>query len=334
MIFNTSMTGYQEILYDPSYRGQIVVMTYPLIGNYGVNDEDCESVRAHCEGFVVRERSRIHSNWRATTDLDAFLQRSGIPGIEGVDTREITLALRTGGALKGGIFPGDLKSPAAMVEEVRRSPSIVGADLVAAVSRREPFWWNEKGRRTVVVVDMGVKHNQLRLLAGLGLRVRVVPAATGWREILDEKPDGILLSNGPGDPEPLGYVVESVRNLLGRCPVFGICMGHHILWQALGGKTYKLKFGHHGANHPVRDTASGRIHITVQNHGFCGDMETMRDPQVEITHVNLNDTTLEGIRHRKLKAFSVQFHPENAPGPRDTEYLFARFAEMIDAEAN
>ncbi len=333
VVFNTSMTGYQEILTDPSYHGQIVTMTYPLIGNYGVTDEDNESDRPKLAGFVVRELSPIASNWRATESLESFLARNCIAGIEGVDTRAITLALRTAGAMKGGIFP-DGKSPSEMLAAVRQSPSLVGADLVRAVIRKEPYWWNLSGRRTVVVLDMGVKYNQLRILARLGMKVLVMPATADWRDIVAARPDGILLSNGPGDPEPLDYVVSTVANLIGRFPIFGICMGHHILWQVFGGKTYKLKFGHHGANHPVRDLRTGAIAITVQNHGFCGDLSTLRDPQVEVTHVNLNDETLEGIRHRTLPAFSVQFHPEHSPGPHDGEYLFQRFVETVDASAN
>jgi len=333
VVFNTSMTGYQEILTDPSYHGQIVTMTYPLIGNYGITDADNESDRIHLSGFVIKELSPVVSNWRAVRSLDSFLKEHGIPGIQGIDTRAVTLALRTAGAVKGGIFP-EGNTHGEMVEAVRTSPSLVGRDLVRNVIRREPYWWNRSGRRTVVVVDMGVKHNQLRILASLGMKVLVMPADADWHEIVKVSPDGILLSNGPGDPEPLTYVVKTVSNLIGRYPIFGICMGHHILWQVFGGKTYKLKFGHHGANHPVRDVRTGAISITVQNHGFCGDMETLRDPQVEVTHINLNDGTLEGVRHRVFPAFSVQFHPEHSPGPHDGEYLFSQFAQMLYAKAN
>jgi len=333
LIFNTSMSGYQEIVYDPSYRGQIVVMTFPLIGNYGTNREDEESSRPHTEGFVVHELSAVASNFRSTLPLDELFVKQKLTGIHRVDTRRITLMLREKGALRSGIFPGepDLKT---MVAEVRGSPALAGKDLVKRVSRRQPFWWSTEGARTVAVIDCGVKHNILRLLAAQGFKVVVVPAAYPAEEIVKLGPSGILLSNGPGDPEPLDYVVATVANLVERFPVFGICLGQQILGMVFGGKTYKLKFGHHGANHPVRDLGTGKIFITVQNHGFCVDVASLKDPEIEITHVNLNDGTLEGFRHKKLPVFSVQFHPEAAPGPHDAARLFARFAELVNASKN
>jgi len=330
LVFNTSMTGYQEIIYDPSYKGQIVAMTYPLIGNYGINEEDIESHKIHLEGFVVKERSEIYSNWRATKSLDELFKENGIVGIEGIDTRKITLALREEGALKGGIFPGRKESVGKMIKKVKDSPSIVGKDMVKKVVKKTPYWWEKKGEYKIVVIDNGVKYNILRILAGLGMKVRVVPAFTPWEEIVKEKPDGIMLSNGPGDPAPLEYITNTVSNLIGKFPIFGICLGHQILGQAFGAKTYKLKFGHHGANHPVKDMQSGKICITVQNHGFCVDIESLKNPDIEITHINLNDRTLEGFQHKKYPVFSVQFHPEASPGPRDAMYLFKKFYNLID----
>jgi len=333
LIFNTGMTGYQEILYDPSYRGQMVVMTYPLIGNYGMNEEDTESTRPYLEAFIVRHLSTLYSNWRATGDLDAFCRKNGIAGIEHVDTRRLTCMLRDRGALKGGIFPATDTPPGVLVEKVRSSPSLVGRDLVRDIGGDRPYWWSSEGDRTVVVIDCGVKHSILRMLAHRGLRVRVVPARMPWQEIASERPDGILVSNGPGDPAPLEYVSETVSRLMGKYPIFGICLGHQVIARALGGKTYKLKFGHHGVNHPVRDARTGRICITVQNHGFCVDAASLgRD--IEVTHVNLNDGTIEGLRHRKYPLFAVQFHPEASPGPHDARYLFDLYAEMIRGKEN
>jgi len=333
LIFNTSMTGYQEIIYDPSYKGQIVVMTYPLIGNYGVNSEDVESYKIHLDGFVIKERSKIYSNWRAEKSLEQLFKENGIIGIEGIDTREITVKLREKGALKGGIFTGK-RDKREMIEKVKKAPSIVGIDLVKEVYQKKPYWWSEKGKYKIVVIDCGVKYNILRLLASLNFKVKVVPANYPSEEIEKEKPDGIFLSNGPGDPAAIPYVVKNVSNLIEKYPVFGICLGHQILGQVFGGKTYKLKFGHHGANHPVKDLKTGKILITVQNHGFCVDMDTLKDKNIEITHINLNDYTLEGIRHKKLPVFSVQFHPEDSPGPRDARYIFKKFYELIDGKKN
>jgi carbamoyl-phosphate synthase small subunit len=336
-VFNTSMTGYQEILTDPSYRGQIVAMTYPLIGNYGVNAEDVESRRPWVEGFVVREASRTTSNWRATQSLDEYLRQAGVPGIEGIDTRALTKHLRTMGALKAVLSSTDPDADS-LVEKARRSPGLVGRDLVKEVSCTEAYDWEPDPAAAgpkVVVLDYGVKYNMLRQLKEVGCRVRVMPAWTTAEQVMREGPDGILLSNGPGDPEPVPYAVETVRRLVEdppggrRVPVFGICMGHHFLTLALGGRTRKLKFGHHGANHPVKDLRTTKVAITVQNHGFVGDVESLREHDIEITHMNLNDQTLEGLRHRQLPVFAVQFHPEASPGPHDAHDLFRRFREMI-----
>ena len=333
LIFNTSMTGYQEIIYDPSYKGQIVVMTYPLIGNYGINEEDTESYKVHLEGFVVKERSKLYSNWRATKDLNGFFKENGIVGIEGVDTRRITLTLREEGALKGGIFYGKF-SREEMIEKVRKSPGLIGRDLVKEVVKKQPYWWKKEGKYKVVVIDCGVKYNILRILSSLNVKVMVMPAFTPWEEIMKEKPDGILISNGPGDPAPLHYLIKNVSNLVEKIPIFGICLGHQILGQVFGGKTYKLKFGHHGANHPVKDIKTGKIYITVQNHGFCIASETLKEKNIEITHINLNDNTLEGIQHKKFPVFSVQFHPEASPGPRESRYLFQKFYNLINGKKN
>jgi len=328
LVFNTSMTGYQEILYDPSYKGQIVVMTYPLIGNYGVNAQDVESAGVHLEGFVVKERSRLYSSWRATKPLDVLLYEHGVLGMEGIDTRRVTLLVREKGAMKAGLFAGR-DNPKKMIEKVRNSRSIVGVDLVKEVVDK-PYEWPGDGKYKVVVLDCGVKYNILRLLSMRGMRVVVMPANTPWQEIVKEKPDGILVSNGPGDPAAVPYAVESLSNLIERYPVFGICFGIQLISQVFGGKTYKLKFGHHGANHPVKDIRTGKIYITVQNHSFCVDMDTLDRNAVEMTHLNLNDNTLEGIAHRKLPVFAVQFHPEHAPGPPDAVYLFDRFAQICE----
>ncbi|HHF98851.1 MAG TPA: carbamoyl-phosphate synthase small subunit [Candidatus Aerophobetes bacterium] len=327
VVFNTSMMGYQEILTDPSYKGQIVTMTYPLIGNYGANDEDFESTKPWVEGFVVREYSKIHSNWRAKKSLDEFLKKHNIVGIEEVDTRALTKHIRLQGAMKGIIstLSDDIKT---LTEKAKRSPGVVGQDLVKDVSCKKRWWWKKEGRYKVIVVDCGVKFNILREISRFDCKVKVVPAKTSYQEILDLKPDGVIFSNGPGDPAAIPYVVETAKNLIGKVPLFGICLGHQVLGQALGGKTYKLKFGHHGGNHPVKDVKTGKVAITAQNHGFCVDIASLPD-EVEITHINLYDNTLEGIRHKKLPLFSVQFHPEASPGPHDAAYLFEEFFELI-----
>lgn len=332
VVFNTSMSGYQEILTDPSYKGQIVMMTYPLIGNYGVNDEDVESRKPHLEGFVVKEYSKIASNWRSTKPLSDYLKENDIPGIEGIDTRALTLHIRERGAMKAVLSTVDLDENS-LIKKAKESPGLMGIDLVKEVASQKRYDWNTKGSYRVVVLDCGVKFNSLRELAKNNCSVTVVPAKTTSQEILDMNANGILLSNGPGDPAALSYVVETVRELIGHIPIFGICLGHQMIGQAFGGKTYKLKFGHHGGNHPVKDLKTGKVAITVQNHGFCVDVDTLDKNQIEITHMNLNDHTLEGMRHKKLPIFSVQFHPEASPGPHDAEYLFVKFVEMLEKNA-
>ena len=327
-VFNTSMCGYQEILSDPSYKGQIVVMTYPLIGNYGINSRDIESAQPHLSGFVVKEASRIASNWRAQNGLEKYLKENNIPGIEGIDTRALTRHIRLQGAMKAVISTEDLDDKR-LIKKAKSSPGLVGRDLVCQVTSEKIQHWHKQGKYKVVVIDCGVKLNILRELVNNQCQVVVVPASTGSGEILSLKPDGVLLSNGPGDPAGAPYVVQTVKELIGKLAIFGICLGHQMLGLALGGKTYKLKFGHHGANHPVKDLKTGRVAITVQNHGFCLDIDSLSGQDIEITHINLNDHTLEGMRHKGLPVFSVQFHPEASPGPEDAKYMFGEFAEMM-----
>jgi carbamoyl-phosphate synthase small subunit len=330
VVFNTSMTGYQEILTDPSYKGQIVTMTYPLIGNYGINSEDIESGRIQVEAFVVKEYEPIPSNWRSQKTLAEYLNQEGKIGLEGIDTRALTRHIRLAGAMKGVISTKDLV-PQSLAEKARASQGLVGRDLVTEVTCEESYLWpQEKGARLrVIALDCGMKFNIARSLVRRGCNVTVVPAHSTAEEIRAMKPDGILLSNGPGDPEPITYAVHTVRSLIEDCPIFGICLGHQILGLAFGGKTFKLKFGHRGANHPVKNLLTGRVEITTQNHGFCVDIESIKDPEIEITHINLNDQTLEGMRHRSLPIFSVQYHPEASPGPHDSDYLFDEFINMM-----
>ena len=328
VVFNTSMAGYQEILTDPSYKGQIVTMTYPLIGNYGVNEEDVESCKPFVEGFVVKEYSKIASNWRSTKTLGDYLKENNIIGIEGIDTRDLTLHIREAGALKAVLSTTD-PDEKALVKKAKDSPGLLGIDLVKEVVAQKSYEWNSKGRYKVIALDCGIKFNMLKMCVKNNCKVTVMPATATSKQILDHKPDGVLLSNGPGDPAALPYIVKTVRELIGKVPIFGICLGHQMLGQAMGGKTYKLKFGHHGGNQPVKDLKTGKVAITVQNHGFCVDIDTLNKKEVEITHINLNDQTLEGMRHKKLPIFSVQFHPECSPGPRDAGYMFANFTEMM-----
>jgi len=340
VVFNTSMTGYQEVLTDPSYRGQIVAMTYPLIGNYGVNAADAESRSVWLEGFVVRELSRITSSHRAAGDVDGYLREHGAVGIQGIDTREVTKRLRTSGALKGVLSTEDL-DPESLVAKARASPGLVGRDLVQTVTCDAAYEWSDgnggggESRPRVVVLDCGVKYGIPRCLAAAGCEVTIVPSSASAGQIAAIEPDGLLLSNGPGDPEPVRNVVRTVRSLIdnpsrGRpLPIFGICLGQQILALALGGKTYKLKFGHHGANHPVKDLRTGKVAITTQNHGFCVDIDSLPTEEAEITHGNLNDGTLEGMRHKHLPVFSVQYHPEATPGPHDARYLFGQFVDLM-----
>ncbi len=343
--FNTSMTGYQEILTDPSYRGQIVTMTYPQIGNYGVNGEDVESCKPFLAGFIVRERSRRASNFRADGELDDYLRRHKIVAMEGIDTRALVRRLRIHGAMKGVLSSVDMDD-ARLVAKAKASPGLVGRDLVREVIPDGPIEWDEPlnpwarlspsgaGRKLppdaphVVALDYGLKWNIARHLFDMGCRVTILPGTATAEDVLALEPDGVFLSNGPGDPEPIHYAQETIRRLLGKKPIFGICLGHQLLALACKAKTFKLKFGHRGANQPVLNKATGRVEITCQNHGFAVEADTLPD-DLEVTHVNLNDDTIEGVRHRKFPAFSVQYHPEASAGPHDSNYLFGQFRQML-----
>ena len=343
VVFNTAITGYQEIFTDPSYCGQIVVLTNPQIGNYGANLSDNESIKPFIEGLVVREISPVPSNWRSEERAEHFLAAYGIPVIAEVDTRKLVRILRERGAMRGIIAVGE-HDPAALLAKVRSAPSMAGQNLVSRVSTSKNYEWTrgieavsasdkvpapEEAAFHVVAYDYGIKRNILRHLVQIGSRVTVVPSEASAQDVLALKHDGVFLSNGPGDPEPLAAQAANVRQLIGKVPVFGICLGHQILGLALGGKTYKLKFGHHGANHPVLNHRTGKVEITSQNHGFCVDPDSLRDSEVEITHLNLNDQTVEGLRHRSEPVFCVQYHPEAAPGPHDSHYLFHDFAAAM-----
>ncbi|MEE8106914.1 MAG: glutamine-hydrolyzing carbamoyl-phosphate synthase small subunit [Planctomycetota bacterium] len=343
VVFNTSMTGYQEVLTDPSYAGQMVTMTYPHIGNYGVNDLDAESARPWVTGFIVREPARVHSNYRAEGDLDSYLQRHGIPGISGLDTRALVRRVRIHGAMPAILSTTDLDDDS-LRERAAALPGMAGQDLVGKVTCDEAYDWEDGDveefkipgerpakRYRVAAIDCGIKRNILRLMVETGFVVRVFPATASAQEIRDFKPDGLFLSNGPGDPEPVTHVADTVRELLPEFPTFGICLGHQILGLACGAQTFKLRFGHRGANQPVKDLATGKVEITSQNHGFAVAADGLDKCGLELTHINLNDNTVEGFRHKELPAFAVQYHPEASPGPHDSRYLFQRFREMIEA---
>ena len=346
--FNTSMTGYQEILTDPSYRGQIVTMTYPQIGNYGVNEEDVESSKPHLSGFIVREAARRHSNFRSGGSLNDYLKKHNIIGIEGIDTRALVRRIRSQGAMKGVLSTTDLDD-ASLVAKAKSSPGLVGRDLVREVVIEQKRDWcdnlsdwdklessaeraNAQGREFhVVALDFGMKWNIARHLHDLGCKVTILPGTEATAEsVLALNPDGVFLSNGPGDPEPLAYAIETIRGLLGKKPIFGICLGHQLLSLACGAETFKMKFGHRGANQPVLNIDSGQVEITAQNHGFAVSEESVPD-SLEITHRNLNDNTVAGVRHKQHPAFSVQYHPEASSGPHDSQYLFREFTEMMAA---
>jgi len=358
--FNTSMTGYQEILTDPSYKAQIVTMTYPLIGNYGVNSADIESYKPHLSGFVVRELSPVVSNWRADTDLDSYLKEHGIPGIQGIDTRALTKRLRVEGSMNGFLSTEDISDEDA-IEKARNWPGLVGVDYVKEVTHAEPFLWDEKDELSrdfrlvqgteksdprqsfhplpeadmnIVALDFGMKYNILRRLRQHGFKTHVLPANATVDQIKALNPQGVFLSNGPGDPSAVGYAVQTVKDLIDHgYPMFGICLGHQILGQAMGGKTFKMKFGHRGGNQPVKDLDTGVVEITSQNHGFALDSDTL-SADVEVDRINLNDQTVEGLRHRNKPMFSVQYHPEASPGPHDSTPLFQRFRDLIGTQGS
>jgi carbamoyl-phosphate synthase small subunit len=341
VVFNTSMTGYQEIMTDPSYKGQIVTMTYPQIGNYGANDEDVESGRPQVEGFIVKEYLDFPSNWRMKRSLDAYLKAHNIPGIQGIDTRALTRHIRDVGAQPGIISTTDLDANN-LFAKAKKLPKMNGLDLAKDVTCKKPYQWDEgtwsletgygkkpASRYKVVAYDYGIKRNILRLLTSAGCDVTVVPATMPAEDVLAMKPDGVFLSNGPGDPEPVTYGIENIKKILGKKPIFGICLGQQLFALALGGKTYKLKFGHRGGNQPIMDLTTRKVEIAAENHGFAVDMESVKE-HVVMTHMNLNDKTCEGIQHKTLPAFSVQYHPESSPGPHDSRYLFKRFVDMME----
>lgn len=344
VVFNTSITGYQEIFTDPSYAGQLVCLTYPHIGNVGANPLDNEAARPYIEGLIVRDFSEVASNWRSQQTTGAFLATHGVPVISHIDTRALVLHLRRQGAMRAVLSTVSLDGEA-LVARALSLPEMVGLDLARTVTTAKSYEWSEPsielarlssaerpGVHHVVAYDFGIKQNILRRLVDVGCRVTVVPGGTSAGDALALKPDGVFLSNGPGDPEPCTYAIDAVRKLAGRVPVFGICLGHQIMGLALGGRTFKLKFGHHGGNHPVKNLQTGKVEITAQNHGFCVDPDSLDAKEVELTHINLNDQTLEGLRHRALPLFSVQYHPEASPGPHDSHYLFEQFVDVMRNE--
>ena len=338
VVFNTSMTGYEEILTDPSYAGQIVVLTYPMIGNYGINPQDVESRKIQVSGLVVRQHNTRPSHWESVRTVEDYLKDEGVPGLSEVDTRAITRCLRTAGVMMGTFTLGD-ETPAEALKRLKGIPPYDERDYVRQVSTNQAYDWPApitvaEKPTTITVMDMGLKYNILRLLRAKGCKVRVVPSWVSAEAILDGQPDGVILSPGPGDPSRLEYAAKTAQGILGRVPVMGICLGHQVLAHAIGGNTYKLKFGHRGGNHPVKDIVSGRVHITAQNHGYAVDPESLPS-SVEVSHINLNDYTVEGMRHRELSMMSIQYHSEAAPGPLDNVYLFDRFLDMVrGASAN
>jgi carbamoyl-phosphate synthase small subunit len=343
VVFNTSLTGYQEILTDPSYCSQIVTMTYPLIGNYGINDNDVESSKVQVSGFVVKESCKYPSNFTSQKTISQYLIENNVVAVEGIDTRMLTRQIRVKGAMKAIIWSGEGKvNTDDLVDKAKAWSGLVGLDLAKKVTCKEPYIWNtQKGlgknlkniRFNIVAFDFGIKYNILRILESLGCRITVVPANTTAEQVMGMNPDGIFLSNGPGDPAAVTYAIDTIRQLLGKKPIFGICLGHQLIGHALGGSTYKLKFGHRGGNHPVRNMDTGVIEITSQNHGFCVDMDSLKSKNIKMTHLNLNDLTCEGITDIEKNVFCVQYHPEASPGPHDSGYLFEKFFAMMERKS-